>query len=221
MPTTRTKKTGPTPLQIERERRIFDACLQLLTTHGDENLTIRDLAAASGVAVATLYNRYGTRDALIARVVLDQYQTRIQSKLDLADTSQAPLAQLLSILHVIVVETRRAKAFARVLLGAYFRTDTHREMPARLHDAVLRTVAVPIARMRAGQELLDWVESDALAEEVVNRYFAVSLLWAQGRVPGTRYEQRVLSSVLMSLAAVSAPAQAKAALERLERTTRR
>lgn len=220
MPSQPRNKRPATPLQLEREQRIFAACRRLLGEVGDDAMTIRDLAAASGVAVATLYNRYGTKDALLARVVLDRYRTSIQDKIDPAETGDWPLDQICTYLRIMARETRRNRAFAKVLLGAYFRVGGRPEMSRQLHQAVLQTVSVPIRRMAKEGLLQAWVSTEQLAEEITNRFFAVSIGWAQARVPASRYEDRAVSSALMSLVSVSLPPQAAAASNILRELTR-
>ena len=216
MPSKPRRKGAPTPLQLAREQRIFATCRRLLGELGDEAMTIRDLAAASDVAVGTLYNRYGTKDALLTRVVLDLFRTSVLARIDLDDTQSRPLQQLVRNIRIMARETRRNRAFSRVLLGAYFRVGGRREMTTQLHQAVLHTIGVPIRRMAQDRLLQDWIPTKDLAEELTQRFFAVSMGWAQGRVPAASYEDRTVSSTLMSLVSVSTPTQAAEAANLLE-----
>src|SRR5688500_16786813 len=49
----------------ERRTRILEAARTLVTKHGYDGLTMRDLAAAARVSVPTLYNLFGSKDAIL------------------------------------------------------------------------------------------------------------------------------------------------------------
>jgi AcrR family transcriptional regulator len=52
--------------KAERRARIISAARELVTKHGYDGLTMRDLAAAARVSVPTLYNLFGGKDAILA-----------------------------------------------------------------------------------------------------------------------------------------------------------
>ena len=45
--------------------RIFDAALRLFATRGVENATMRDIAFASGINIASIYNHYASKEQLL------------------------------------------------------------------------------------------------------------------------------------------------------------
>ena len=55
-----------TPRQQERRRRILDVARKLTAEQGYEAVSMRTIAAKSGVAEKTLYNIFVTKDRLIA-----------------------------------------------------------------------------------------------------------------------------------------------------------
>ena len=53
----------------ERRGRILEAARELLAERGYAAVTVRELAERCGVSVPTLYNRFESKDALIAEAV--------------------------------------------------------------------------------------------------------------------------------------------------------
>ena len=63
------------------DSRILSLSRQTLLEQGYNALSMRTLAAQCGVAVGTLYNYYPSKDALVARLILDDWQQMILGQL--------------------------------------------------------------------------------------------------------------------------------------------
>jgi AcrR family transcriptional regulator len=59
------------PRQQQRREKILTAARQLIADKGYDGLTMRDLARASGVSDATLYNLFTTKGRLVMAAVAD------------------------------------------------------------------------------------------------------------------------------------------------------
>ncbi|MGK2284594.1 TetR/AcrR family transcriptional regulator [Pedomonas sp. V897] len=59
------------PRQRDRRERVLRTARNLITTHGLQEVTMRMIAAGSGVTEKTLYNIYGSKDRLIAATAYD------------------------------------------------------------------------------------------------------------------------------------------------------
>ena len=59
------KDKALTPLQIERKARVLQCTREMLAEQGYEGLQMRLLAERAGVALMTLYNRFGNKDDLV------------------------------------------------------------------------------------------------------------------------------------------------------------
>src|SRR5262245_9681323 len=66
--------------KAERKNRILAAARALIRSHGYDGLTMRELATAARVSVPTLYNLFGSKDALIV-AELEASAVRIASQL--------------------------------------------------------------------------------------------------------------------------------------------
>ena len=66
--------TQPTLREVNiesRRQRILEAARSLIAGGGMQSLSMRKLAAESGLAVATLYNLYGSRDEILFALIQD------------------------------------------------------------------------------------------------------------------------------------------------------
>jgi AcrR family transcriptional regulator len=57
--------------QQERQQRILTVVREQITAVGYDGINVRDVAAASGVALKTLYNLYGSKDELLLASVAE------------------------------------------------------------------------------------------------------------------------------------------------------
>ena len=62
------RRRRKSPRVEERRNRIVERTRQLVAERGIDELTIRDLADECGVAVATLYNQFGSREGVIGAI---------------------------------------------------------------------------------------------------------------------------------------------------------
>ena len=73
--------------RLEQRARIVDAARRLFAEHGFEEVTMAEVAAAAGVARATVFNHFGSKHALVEAItedVIAYYDRMLQNAL--ADT---------------------------------------------------------------------------------------------------------------------------------------
>ena len=61
-------RRAPTVKRSERIDAVVDAAIEELRAHGYEGLTVRNAASRAGVAAATAYTYFGSKDHLVAEV---------------------------------------------------------------------------------------------------------------------------------------------------------
>ena len=197
-----------TDLQSARMARILNAAQNLLGEIGVERMTMRDLAVASGVSAATLYNRFGTKDGVVTSAVLDHYERAVRSVLDRAAGNETPAQQIAHGISVIVKDCLRRPAFGRALMSAYFKIGNEREMPTGLYQALMQSWLPQLQQLADQNALRDWVSVPMLAEELCDRMFGVVMKWAQGGISNRIFVARAQMSVLLPLAGAAHGAQA-------------
>lgn len=194
-------KKALTNLQSARQRRILSAAQRLLGEIGVERMTMRDLAAASGVSAATLYNRFGTKDGVVTSAVLDHFERAVRSVLDRVAANETPVQRIAHGVRVIVKDCQRRPAFGRALMSAYYKIGNEREMPAGLYQALVQAWLPQLQRLADDGALHEWMTAPRLAEELCDRMFGIVMKWAQGAVPNKAFAARAQMSVLLPLAA--------------------
>lgn len=68
-----------TRAQLARYRRITDAVIELVAEIGPDALQMRDVAARSGISLATIYRYFSSKDHLLAAAVAD-WQSRLTDR---------------------------------------------------------------------------------------------------------------------------------------------
>lgn len=203
-----TKDKVLTERQSARMVRILESAQRLLGEVGVEQMTMRDLAAASGVSAATLYNRFGTKDGVVTHAVLDHYERAVRSVVERSSGSETAAEKIVHGVNVIVKDCQRRRGFAAALMTAYFKIDSEREMPTRLYQSLMQSWLPPLQVMRDSGLLHAWVSIPLLAEELCDRMFGVVMKWAQGTFPRTALADRAVLTVMLPLAAASCGSQA-------------
>ncbi|HEX5656162.1 MAG TPA: helix-turn-helix domain-containing protein [Polyangiales bacterium] len=99
---------------------MLDAARTLLLEHGVEHTTIQAIAAASGAPVGSLYNRFGSRAELLARLWLRAAGRSQAACLPLLEAE--PLQAVLEVVRRLLAFTRSEPHDAR-LLASFRRED--------------------------------------------------------------------------------------------------
>lgn len=102
---------------VSQRQRILDIALSLMSQHGVDGTSMRDLAGAAGLNVATIYHYFPSkRDLLVA--VLQQRGIVPESGDGIADLGEGGLAELLSGMVDSMLES---EDFVRLMLGEVMR----------------------------------------------------------------------------------------------------
>jgi len=201
-------KTRPTEWQVARMERILESTLDLIGARGADQVTMRDIAVASKVAEATLYNRFGTKDSLIALAVIEDFESRVGTPISAQSPSETPVQKIIQGLAAQSNEVLRVRGFSRAMIGLYFKPDGDREMADRLLAAVQATYRPMIDEMKKRRCLRDWVSPTLLLEEMSDRILAVIARWAQNAFADGELTNRLILSVLSTVIAMSRGQQA-------------
>lgn len=102
-----------TPRQQERRRRILDVARKLTAEQGYEAVSMRTIAAKSGVAEKTLYNIFVTKDRLIATAAQERALGVLEMALE--RSPEGGWATLFAFAACVDESTQDAPTMARVL----------------------------------------------------------------------------------------------------------
>ncbi len=216
--------------KTERRQRIIRAARQLIRETGNAGLSMRALAVRAGVSLATPYNLFGSKRAIVLAVLEDvrEFQQRFSSV-----QSADPLERIFSAVDIAMDFYIADPTFYKTLWAAVFDTsDEVRDAilnPARqafwqglLDDAAAAGVLTPaLDRTLLGRHLdslfravmLDWVVGDIRPEALAaTARMGYALILNGSCTPEWRgpLQARILESQAVALAAArSGPPKAQ------------
>lgn len=107
---------------VDPRTRILDAALALMSEQGSAAATMRQLAAASGLNVATLYHYFGSKADLLHSVLEERrYGERLSTEEPPLDPSLAPRERLSHLLEWLWASALEEEAVFRLLVGEAIR----------------------------------------------------------------------------------------------------
>ena len=173
-----------TERQADMVQRLTDAAVAEIRARGYEGLTVRNVAARAGVAPATAYTYFASKDHLIAEAFWRRLRTLPPPRID---RRRGPAARVGTALHdltaLLAAEPELAAASTTALLASdpdvkHLRDRTGAEIRRRLEaalgdddgGAVLRALdlAVAGAMIQAGMGHLSYEALPGRIEEVAN-----------------------------------------------------
>lgn len=197
-----------TPLQSARFDRILAATRRLMAEQGADGMTMRAIASMSRVSEGTLYNRFGSKDRLVAVAMVEYFEQAVQTHIE-QQTRKAPVARIVHSVDVVVRSILEAPAFTRGLMSAFFKLGGDREMPNQLAARVYASWMPLLLEMQQRKQLHDWVSVPLLCEELCDREFGTVMKWAQGNLGNATFRDQLLYSLLSSLLGASKGRQAR------------
>jgi len=109
--------TDPAP-QADVRTRILDCALGLMSDRGSAGTSMRRLAGASGVNVATIYHYFPSKADLLTAVIAERhYGERMATDEPALDPALPARERLVALLQWLWVGTMAEKAMLRLLIG--------------------------------------------------------------------------------------------------------
>jgi AcrR family transcriptional regulator len=135
--------TGPAAPAGESRRRILDAALALMSEHGVAGTSMRQLAGACDLNVATLYHHFPSKSELLAAVIAEQgYLERMRTDAPPAELrgGQDPRRRLARFVAWLWSASQAEEAVWRLLVGESLRGD-----PAARAEALALVDGIDVA----------------------------------------------------------------------------
>ena len=157
---------GLTERQIRRREDILAAARTLITKHGFEGVTMRELALESGVTPKTLYALFESKERLLLTAVEERYRYLYQM-IDEAQIEHG-IDRLFYVIETVAETTRKNAEYAKALA------------PILSQDSVSPITAIrKAAYHRAVHQIadegdfLDWVDVDLINKVVYHQIIMV------------------------------------------------
>ena len=203
-----------------RKARILQEARNLIGTKGVEGLTMRELADNSEVALATLYNIYGSKDLLITYAVNDFFEPIVETgvKKTLKKTS---LDRLLMLIETIAEYVKKSPAYVRVVVAMYFKIERDQGIHKMLYSLALNEFSTVLEGMREEANYHDWVAIDLLADEISEQILWRLFQWSRGVVPDEHLAEFMKYSALQILVGATRGEITETIHAHLKKTTRK
>ena len=113
---------GPPATAGDRRARILDAALALMSEQGSTGASMRQLAAACEVNVATIYHYFPSKADLLRSVMEERrYGERLGTEVPAIDPAQPPHERLVALIGWLWANAREEEAVWRLLIGEALR----------------------------------------------------------------------------------------------------
>lgn len=197
---------------------IISAAQELLAQEDLGAFSIRKLAAAAGVSVATIYNLIGDKQAVLFAIVSSLTEEMRVKREDVEGTSvsgfvERRLKELLSF-------TRSRENLLRSANLAFDQLSREPEWSASTSNIIKTAEGAYVECFANGlvtDELRGDVSAEVLSELVYSGYLTATMDWAYRRLSMNQYKKRVLRDALIVLLADTTDSSRPRVLERLSR----
>ena len=186
----------------------------MLTEAGYHGVTMRDVCERAGVARKTLYDRFGSKDALVLAAVtevLDAVDVRAR-KLAAGDTG---IGVVLAYQRAAFRQIVRAPKYAAAMGHALFQAAPDDALTQVLLRARIARNVAALAHARECGELSPQVDIDTLAAHLAAQSWGVIMLWMKGLVALARIETEGRRAQLMTLIAATTGSRREALVQLL------
>jgi len=193
-------RTEPTNSVVERRNRIIAVTRELIGELGIEGITMRDLASRCNVAVATLYNQFGSREAIIADALHMDFEGRYKPFSGDVGPADRLEARVTASARAIVGPMRD---YTRSVMFFYFHYNPDSRLRSTIHDFVAADFTAITEQVAARGDLQPWVNPRSFSDDLITQLYALAAKWCQGHIPDNRFKQRLLQAAVASFIGVS------------------
>lgn len=186
--------------KAERRARIGKAARQLVAERGYEGLTMRDLAQKARVAVPTLYNLFGSKDAILV-AELEASAREVAASLKMGGDSFFARGMAAFEMGMRLVED--SPDLYRACMQMFLTSPDTADMRHRIEDAYVAIMAGNLTAAKAAGQLADWAQPDIAARHMFAAYSAAMIGWGIGEFDLPTFRLAALSGVCHVLAGVA------------------
>jgi len=186
--------------KAERRERIARVARKLVAERGYDGLTMRELARAARVAVPTLYNLFGSKDAILV-AELEASARHIASRLPLGGDSF--FARGMAAFEAGMMLIEEAPEFYRASMRMFMTSPETDAMRRRVEDGYVAIMAGNLSAAKAAGQLADWAEPAVVARHMFGLYIASFLAWGMGELDLPQFRAVALSGCCHLLAGVA------------------
>jgi AcrR family transcriptional regulator len=204
------RKSYASNRMARREEDILATARELLAD-GDGSIPMRALAERSGVALSTLYARFGSQDAIASAAITAVFRERVVAWED--NEGPSLIDRLDHRLGSSIAEVLARPPFARKMARLFFTANRHESDAAQTLYTIPHTqYCLALEAFRDAGALKPSTVIAALAEDLVIAQYATIGHWANGMIADNALLARCRTAVFARLAAALLPSMQAQAL---------
>lgn len=204
--------------KAERRSRIIAAARELVVKHGYDGLTMRDLADKARVSVPTLYNLFGSKDAILV-AGLERTAAVIASRIRMHE-HESFFVRGMAAFEAGMDLIEEQPEFFRAVMRMFLTSPETSPMRQRVEDGYVAIMAGNLHAAKQAGQLLDWVDPEIVARHMHAQYMVCFLGWGLGEIDGPSFRAAALSGICLLLMGVTTGAfhaEVEARLKKLHR----
>ncbi len=186
--------------KAERKARIGKVARQLVAERGYEGLTMRELAQKARVAVPTLYNLFGSKDAILV-AELEASARLIGAQLPIGGDSFFARGMAAFEMGMRLVED--SPDFYRACMQMFLTSPELIEMRQQIEDAHIAVMASNLTAAKAAGQLAEWAQPAIVARHMFALYISTLIAWGLGELDTATFRTAALSGTCHLLAGVA------------------
>lgn len=187
--------------KAERRRRIIEAARCIIRETGDAGLSMRALAARAGVSLATPYNLFGSKRAIILALLGDVREFRERFR---AVKTVDPLERIFLAVDMSTGFYVEDPVFYRTLWASMF--DTSDEVRAEIENPKAAAFWMSLLKgADAAGVLIKEIDRELIQRQFTHVFRSVMLDWVVGELPSEALAPNIRLGFAMVLGGVAAP----------------
>jgi AcrR family transcriptional regulator len=198
--------------KAERRARIIAAARELVTKHGYDGLTMRDLAAAARVSVPTLYNLFGSKDAILA-AELGRTAVVISSRIQQHGSF---FARGMAAFEAGMDMIEEQPAFFRAVMHMFLTSPESGDMRRASEAGYIAIMTANLSAAKQAGQLAAWAHPEVVARHMYGLYISIFLAWAADELDMKAFRTAALSGICHLLVGVTLGPFHDEALARLQ-----
>lgn len=209
---TRSRKYD-SPRQRERRSRILATARQMLDDEGYAGMTMRTLAERAGVASATLYNLYSSKDELVL-AALDDLVTEIRHRI-VAGGERPGLQTVLAHARAVAEQTIAAPAYGHAMIRMLFSSGPSEPVTFMLFERGRGELVEHLEIAIRNGELRDDLDLERVSYRCQEQLWGTVLAWDHGILGDDPFVAELEVTRIVTLMPVATPAGRRALEARL------
>ncbi|HEV7557874.1 MAG TPA: TetR/AcrR family transcriptional regulator [Kofleriaceae bacterium] len=165
--------------KTERRQKIQRAARRLVAERGYDGLTMRDLAEAARVSVPTLYNLFGSKDAIL---IAELQNIAGELARTLPMTGDSFMQRGMVAFEAGMRSVEESPEFFRAVTRMFMTSPDSSDMRRRSEDAFIAIMAANLVAAKQAGQLADWAEPAVVARHMFGQYMATFLSWSIGEL---------------------------------------